>query len=142
MLSTALEYETIFERLASKEKLCAPFQPNKDDWNFAREICARLKMIYDATELLFGTHYVITNLFFPKICGIYLAMEKWRTSSVPKVEEMPALMKEKFNKYWTYVHGLMEVATILDLRYKLKFMKSFYSQWRRMKRQQSYGGQC
>jgi hypothetical protein len=101
MLSTALEYETIFERLASKEKLCAPFQPNKDDWNFAREICARLKMIYDATELLFDTHYVITNLFFPKICGIYLAMEKWRTSSVPKVEEMPALMKEKFNKYWT-----------------------------------------
>jgi hypothetical protein len=42
MLSTALEYQTVFERLASKEKLCAPFQPNKDDWNFARELCTRL----------------------------------------------------------------------------------------------------
>jgi hypothetical protein len=31
MLSTALEYETVFDRLASKEKLCSPFQPNKDD---------------------------------------------------------------------------------------------------------------
>jgi hypothetical protein len=31
MLSTALEYQTIFEWLTSKEKLCAPFQPNKDD---------------------------------------------------------------------------------------------------------------
>jgi hypothetical protein len=127
MLSIALEYQTVFERLASKEKLCAPFQPNKDDWDFAREICARLKMFYDATELLSSTHYVTANLFFPKICGIYLAIEKWRTSSIPKVEEMSALMKEKFNKYWTDVHGPMEVATVLDPRYKLKFMKAFYS---------------
>jgi hypothetical protein len=99
MLSTALEYQTIFERLASKEKLCAPFQPNKDDWDFARELCARLKMFYDAIELLSDTNYVTTNLFFSKICGIYLAIEKWRTSSIPKVEEMSVLMKDKFNKY-------------------------------------------
>jgi hypothetical protein len=40
---------------------------------------------------------------------------------------MSALMKEKFKKYWTDVHGLMEVATVLDPRYKLKFVKAFYS---------------
>jgi hypothetical protein len=40
---------------------------------------------------------------------------------------MSALMKEKFKKYWTNVHGLMEVAMIIDPRYKLKFMKAFYS---------------
>jgi hypothetical protein len=71
------------------------------------------------TELLSGTNYVTTNLFFPKICGIYLAIEKWRTSYIPKVEEMSALMKE--------VHGLMEIAIVLDPKYKLKFMKAFYS---------------
>jgi hypothetical protein len=125
MLSTALEYQTVFERLASKEKLCAPFQPKKDDWGFATELCGRLKIFYDATELLSGTNYVTANLFFPKICGIYLAIEKWRTSSIPKVEEMSVLMKVKFRKYWSDVHGLMEVATVLDPRYKLKFMKGF-----------------
>jgi septum formation inhibitor MinC len=26
--------------------------------------------------------------FFLKICGIYLAIEKWRTSDIPKVEEI------------------------------------------------------
>jgi hypothetical protein len=36
-------------------------------------------------------------------------------------------MKEKFKKYWADVHGLMKIATILDPRYKLKFMKSFYT---------------
>jgi hypothetical protein len=56
-----------------------------------------------------------------------LTIEKWRTSSILKVEEMLVLMKEKFRKYWSDVHGLMEVATVLDPRYKLKFMKAFYS---------------
>jgi hypothetical protein len=127
MLSIALEYQSVFDRLASKEKLCAHFKPTTDDWEFARELCGRLKIFFDATELLSGTSYVTANLFFPKICGIYLAIDKWRTSAIPKVEEMSVLMKDKFKKYWTDVHGLMEVATVLDPRYKLKFMKAFYS---------------
>jgi hypothetical protein len=56
-----------------------------------------------------------------------LAIEKWRTSAIPKVEEMSLLMKEKFNKYWADVHGLMEIAIVLDTRYKLKFMQAFYT---------------
>jgi hypothetical protein len=70
---------------------------------------------------------VTANLFFPKICGIYLAIEKWRTSAIPKVEQMSSLMKDKFKKYWSDVHGLMELATILDPRFKLKFMKAFFT---------------
>jgi hypothetical protein len=106
--------------------LCS-FSTKKDDWDFARELCDRLKIFYDATELLSGTNYATTNLFFPKICGIYLSIEKCWTSFIPKVEEMSVLMKEKFRRYWLDVHVLMEVATILDPRYKLKFMKAFYN---------------
>jgi hypothetical protein len=36
-------------------------------------------------------------------------------------------MKNKFKKYWTDVHGLMELDIILDPRYKLQFMKAFHS---------------
>jgi hypothetical protein len=70
MLSTILEYQIFFEWLASKENLCALFQPNKNDWNFAWELCARLKMFYNVIGLLSDTNYVIIKLFFPKICGI------------------------------------------------------------------------
>jgi hypothetical protein len=126
MLSIALECQSVFDWLASKEKLCAHFKPTIDDWEFARELCGRLKIYFDATHLLSGTSYVTTN-FPPKICGIYLAIDKWRTSAIPKVEEMSILMKDKFKKYWTDVHGLMEVAIVLDPRYKLKFMEAFYS---------------
>jgi hypothetical protein len=77
MLSTAMLYVPVFYRLAKKEKMCAPFQPTEEDWNFSRHLCDRLRLFYDITELLSGTSYVTANLFFPKICGIYLAIKKW-----------------------------------------------------------------
>jgi hypothetical protein len=127
MLSTALEYKLVFYRGAQREKLCAHFRPTKEDWKFTKQLCDRLKMFYEIKELLSGTTYVTTNLFFTKVCGIYLAISKWRTSDIPEVEEMSALMKEKFNKYWKDVHGLMTVATVLDPRFKLQFRSAFYT---------------
>jgi hypothetical protein len=56
-----------------------------------------------------------------------LAIEKWSSSKDPRVENMSIKMKTKFKKYWTDVHGFMKLATVLDSRYKLKFMKAFYS---------------
>ncbi|CAN6323816.1 unnamed protein product [Urochloa humidicola] len=41
---------------------------------------------------------------------------------------MSTAMKEKFLKYWADVHGLMAVATILDPRYKMKFLYAMYTQ--------------
>jgi hypothetical protein len=127
MLTTALEYQTVFDRLACQESHCAAFKPTQEDWEFARELCGRLKLFFDATELLSGGNYVTTNLFFPKICGTCLAIEKWSSCKDPRVEDMSIKMKIKFKKYWTDVHGFMEIATVLDPRYKLKFMKAFYN---------------
>ena len=36
-------------------------------------------------------------------------------------------MKEKFNKYWKDVHGLMAVPTVLDPRFNLQFLSAFYT---------------
>jgi hypothetical protein len=122
MLSTALLYEDVFERLASR----APSKPTRDDWQFAKDLCDKLRMFYDVTELLSATRYVTANLFFPKITNIYLATRKWQTSENPKVEEMSARMKEKFNKYWSDVHGLMVVAAVLDPRYKMQLLNALF----------------
>ncbi|CAO1948759.1 unnamed protein product [Urochloa humidicola] len=91
-----------------------------------RELCDRLKMFYDVTELLSGTKYVIANFFFPKICNIFLSIRKWQSSDIPKVEEMSIKMKDKFNKYWSDVHGLMAVAAVLDPRYKLQLLNALF----------------
>ena len=105
----------------------APCVPQPEDWKFARDLCGRLKLFYDVTELLSGTKYVTANLFFPKITNIYLAIRKWITSDIPKIEEMSTKMKEKFNKYWSDVHGLMAAAAVLDPRYKLQLLNALFT---------------
>jgi acyl-CoA synthetase (AMP-forming)/AMP-acid ligase II len=128
MLSVALNYRLVFDRLAKKEKLCFPFRPTEEDWEFARYLCDRLKLFYDTTKLLSGTSYVTSSLFFPKICGIYLAIQKWQASDNPTIKSMSATMKDKFMKYWTDIHGPMAVATVLDPRCKMKFLYAMYTQ--------------
>jgi hypothetical protein len=128
MLSVALDYIPVFDRLAKKEKLCFPFRPTEEDWEFARYLCDRLKLFYETTELLSGTSYVTSSLFFPKICGIYLAIKKWEASDNPIIESMSSAMIEKFMKYWSDIHGLMAVATVLDPRRKMKFLYAMYMQ--------------
>jgi hypothetical protein len=41
---------------------------------------------------------------------------------------MSAAMKEKILKYWTDVHGIMVVATVLDPMYKMKFLYAMFSE--------------
>jgi hypothetical protein len=58
-----------------------------------------------------------------------LSIRKWQSSDIPKVEEISIKMKEKFNKYWSDVHGLMAVAAVLDPRYKLQLLTLFFSKF-------------
>ena len=74
MLKGALQYKDVFERLSIREKKFTC--PTGEDWVFAKEVCDRLKVFFDVTELLSGTSYVTASLFFPQICGIRLAIRK------------------------------------------------------------------
>jgi hypothetical protein len=125
MISIAVQYIEIFEKLKAREKKfkCCP---TKDDWKFAKEICDRLKLFFDITELFSGTKYVTANLFFPKVITIRLAIRKWGNSDNELIQKMSEEMKDKFEKYWKDIHGLMSVATVLDPRYKLNILNALY----------------
>ncbi|XBI10002.1 hypothetical protein VPH35_137411 [Triticum aestivum] len=125
MISIAVRYIEIFEKLKAREKKfkCCP---TKDDWKFAKEICDRLKLFFDITESFSGTKYVTTNLFFPKVITIRFAIRKWGKSDIELIQKMSEEMKDKFEKYWKDIHGLMSVATVLDPRYKLHILNALY----------------
>ena len=139
MLSIAVLYRDVFYRLSLREKLfnCCP---TAADWDFAKEMIDRLKLFYDITTLWSGTRYVIANMFFPKVCGIQLAIRKWTTpdyellqqmseemkKKYELMQQMSKEMKKKFQKYWTDIHGLMAIATVLDPRYKLHMVQALY----------------
>ncbi|KAL6196600.1 hypothetical protein ACLB2K_032214 [Fragaria x ananassa] len=122
MLQTAVEYMTVFPALKTSGYKDVP---SEQDWNLVVEIAEKLQLFFKATELLSGTKYPTTNLLFPKICQIKLAISKWLQSDISEVVEMTKKMEEKFKKYWGVI-GTIVVATILDPRYKLKLIEFYF----------------
>ena len=112
MLSTAIDYKDVFPRLSHREPQYK-YVPNDLDWNLAKEIYERLELFYEVTEIFSGTKYPTSNLYFPNICEIKLSMCNWMGSSYVEIKLMAASMIEKFNKYWSEVHNLLAVVTVI-----------------------------
>uniref|UniRef100_A0A2N9IB42 HAT C-terminal dimerisation domain-containing protein n=1 Tax=Fagus sylvatica TaxID=28930 RepID=A0A2N9IB42_FAGSY len=100
--------------------------PNEEDWEIASDICQRLSLFYKVTEVFSGTSYPTANLFFPKVCEIKIALNLWFTSTNDVIRSMAFRMLEKFDSYWNVIHGVMVVATILDLRYKIELLEYYF----------------
>lgn len=125
MLQTALLYKDVFFRLKQREsqyKHC----PNEEEWEFAKEVCERLKIFYKVTEVFSGTKYPTTNLCFPNICDIRIALAEWLYCSSKVINLMASKMIEKFDKYWTVIHGVVGVAAVLDPRYKMTVLEFYF----------------
>lgn len=127
MLQSALNYKDVFPRCVQlhRDNLYKSL-PTENDWLMASEICAKLKIFYETTEMFSGTKYATANLYFPNICKIILALNEWVISGNHTLTMMAMNMLEKFEKYWDNVHGIMGVATILDPRYKTSLLEYYF----------------
>lgn len=126
MLDVALVYEEVFLRLArldSAFKCC----PTIVEWDLARSICERLALFYDVTLMFSGSQYPTANLYFPKVCEVKMALIEWSVDGDEVIRGMATKMLEKFDKYWSVIHGMMAVATILDPRYKMALVECYFS---------------
>nr|KAJ0202220.1 hypothetical protein LSAT_V11C600333530 [Lactuca sativa] len=125
MLSVALEYKEVFNRLSKKDKhyVCLP---SEDEWNMASNVCEKLKLFYQVTEKFSGTKYPTSNIFFPLICDMKLSLLSWSVSDNNVIKSMASTMLTKFEKYWNVIHNVMSVAIVLDPRYKLKLINYFF----------------
>ena len=117
MLSTALPYKAVFMRASrvDRQYTCCP---TEEEFQFAADVTARLKLFNDISVLFSGTDYVTANMFFYKICEVRSKIREWSSCGNPLIEEMSDNMEAKFRKYWTEIQGLMGIATLLDPRFK------------------------
>jgi hypothetical protein len=71
--------------------------------------------------------YPTANIFYPHIVSIKIALVKAMKHKNAIYKKMGEAMMEKFNKYWEEKNNVMVLATILDPRYKLLYIKwAFY----------------
>ena len=96
------------------------------EWEMTNEICERLAVFHKVTKLFSSTSYPTTNLFFPKVCEIKIALNYWFTSVSEVIRSMTFKMLENFDCYWNVIHGVMAMETILDPRYKTKLLEYYF----------------
>ncbi|KAH7837146.1 hypothetical protein Vadar_010163 [Vaccinium darrowii] len=56
-----------------------------------------------------------------------LALRSWLYSGNGVIKEMAQRMVEKFDKYWSVIHGVVGVLAVLDPRYKIKVMQFYFA---------------
>ena len=125
MLKTALAYENVFPRLKLFESHYV-LVPSEAEWETAKDVCDRLELFYNVTELFSGTRYPTTNMFFPVICRIKMTLNEWLMSSNVVLSTMAKSMVAKFDAYWNVIHKLMGVVAVLDPRYKMTLLHFYF----------------
>ena len=62
-------------------------------------MCQFLEPFYEITNMMFGSSYPTSNLYFMQIWKIHLIEENFLNEDVT-LKEMALNMKDKFQKYW------------------------------------------
>ncbi|OIW05288.1 hypothetical protein TanjilG_03677 [Lupinus angustifolius] len=120
MLEVAISCKDVFNRLSQRDTQYTCL-PSNSQWQFAEDVCERLKLFSSITEIISGTKYPTANIYFLKICQIKLEITQWMNSSNELIK-----MMAKFERYWSVIHDIMGVATFLDPRYKMALLEFYF----------------
>lgn len=82
-------------------------------------------MFYNVTNLISGSKYVTSNLFFGELVTMHASISRMCVDEDKKKQAMAASMKDKYDKYWDNIDNinfLLYVAVLLDPRNKLFYL--------------------
>ncbi|XP_077223994.1 zinc finger BED domain-containing protein RICESLEEPER 2-like [Tasmannia lanceolata] len=126
MLESALQFESAFTRLQTRDVIFAREASTVIDWKNAKVICRLLKVFYDATKLFSGHKYTTANLYFHEIFAIQEHLLGMAIHEDVSINQMATKIQSKFDKYWRECNVMLAIAVVLDPRYKLKYLSFMY----------------
>ena len=126
MLESAINYRRAFHSLSLIDKNYR-WSPSNDEWVRATSMCEFLKPFYTITNLISGSSYPTSNLYFGEIWRIELLLTSNLANEDLLIQSMCCRMKEKFDKYWSEYSVVLAFGAILDPTKKLNFLRYTYS---------------
>jgi len=122
MLCTAIAYKEAIQAYADVD-LNYKWEPTTEEWDLFVAIEPILASLAKVTTALSASSYPTANLFYPHIVDVKIALRAAMFSNNLNLKKMGTAMMEKFNKYWEEKNNVMVVATILDPRYKMRYIE-------------------
>lgn len=81
-----------------------------------------------ATIAFSGSTYPTANVFYPYIMNVKIALKQAIESGDKHLIPMASAMLDKFNKYWEKRNNVIVIATILDPRFKMRYIEWCFAQ--------------
>ena len=122
MLESAFPFRKAFHTLG-KEDRNYKFSPSSIEWRRAETICSMLKVFHTATQVVSGSTYPTSNLYFHQVWNVKILLEKEASRKDVVIKSMVEAMQEKFDKYWIESYLANCIPVILDPRFKYGFIE-------------------
>ncbi|XP_066163781.1 zinc finger BED domain-containing protein RICESLEEPER 2-like [Oryza sativa Japonica Group] len=99
------------------------WKPSTEEWDLYASIEPILGSLAEVTTAFSGSTYPTANIFYPHIVNVKVALRDACASEDANLKNMGKAMLDKFDKYWNVKNNAMVLATVLDPRYKLRFIE-------------------
>ncbi|KAJ4709050.1 zinc finger BED domain-containing protein DAYSLEEPER-like [Melia azedarach] len=122
MLVAASELKEVFSCLDTSDPDYKE-APSMEDWKVVETLCAVLKPLYDAANMLTTTTNPTAITFFHEAWKILSDLTRAVTNEDSFVNSFTQAMLEKIDKYWKDCCLVLAIAVVMDPRFKMKLVE-------------------
>lgn len=97
--------------------------PSDVEWTRGELICEFLKPFQEITNLVSGSTYPTSNLYFMQVWQIESWFRLHHNSEYDVIRDMVGVMKKKFEKYWEEYSDILAIGDVLDPRMKFALLE-------------------
>ncbi|KAF7820887.1 zinc finger BED domain-containing protein RICESLEEPER 2-like [Senna tora] len=126
MLDHAIYYKSVLEHWGRRDVAFKNFVLSEEEWEKVQILHRFLKVFYDVTCKFSSSKYPTSNLYFRGVWKVYSHLMNEMKGPPSFLSEMIGKMKEKFDKYWREYSLVLCCATVMDPRYKLRYLDYCY----------------
>jgi hypothetical protein len=122
MLQSTLPFRKVFET-SHEQNPNYSFGPSNEEWKMVHDICELLKVFCHATNVISGSDYPTSNLYFLEIWSVKVVLDEQAKSENGTVRIMVKEMKTKFHKYFMESYLSNCIPVVLDPRFKMEHVE-------------------